>query len=104
MASVRPKGSATISQKKRVAKVFTDCPEKAERMSDKPTSDSTNAEFQVLLRKYLNGHPGSERELAREFKTSVGTITRWANGYSRPPEVACEAIIASLKRKMQERK
>lgn len=60
-----------------------------------------DTELQRLLRYYLDNHLGSERELADEFRTAVGTITRWANGHSRPARRAEEAVIAALKNKFQ---
>lgn len=59
-----------------------------------------DTELQRLLRSYLDNHPGTERELADEFRTAVGTITRWANGHSHPARRAEEAIITSLKSKI----
>ena len=65
-----------------------------------PNSVEKDIEFQVLLESYLRNHPGSERELADEFRTAVGTITRWANGHSRPARRAQEVILESLKSKI----
>lgn len=61
-------------------------------------TDTTREDTQLqrLLRLYLDNHPGSERELADEFRTAVGTITRWANGHSRPARLAEQAIISAL--------
>ncbi len=56
--------------------------------------------FQRLLKSYLDNHPGSERELADEFRTAVGTITRWANGHSRPARQAQEKISRALEEKI----
>ncbi len=58
-------------------------------------------ELQTLLTVYIAEHPGCERQLADEFRTAVGTITRWANGYSRPAKRAEQIIITSLKSKLQ---
>jgi len=60
-----------------------------------------NPELQALLKAYLETHPGSERQLADEYRTAIGTITRWANGYSSPAPACAKAIIASLKSKIQ---
>ena len=43
----------------------------------------SNNQLQKLLKSYLDNHPGCERELADEFRTAVGTLTRWANGHTR---------------------
>lgn len=59
-----------------------------------------DAQLQRLLRLYLDNHPGSERELADEFRTAVGTITRWANGHSRPARRVEELIVQALKDKI----
>lgn len=56
-------------------------------------------ELQKALKNYLEKNPGGECVLAEEFRTASGTITRWANGYSKPPAQAIEQIIKYLKRK-----
>lgn len=65
-------------------------------MADDSRKDN---QLQRLLRFYIDNHPGSERELADEFRTAVGTITRWTNGHSRPAQRAEQAIITSLQAK-----
>lgn len=67
-------------------------------MADDARKDNV---LQRLLRCYLDSHSGSERELADEFRTAVGTITRWANGHCRPARRAEEAIIAILQGKIR---
>ena len=62
---------------------------------------SEDNEFQTLLKTYLEAHPGCERQLADEWRTAIGTITRWANGHSKPATAAMKAIISSLKSKLQ---
>ena len=66
-------------------------------MMGNPRKDT---QLQRLLRCYLDNHPRSERELADEFRTAVGTITRWANGHSRPARRAEQAIISALQGKI----
>ncbi|OGN01373.1 MAG: hypothetical protein A3B91_03725 [Candidatus Yanofskybacteria bacterium RIFCSPHIGHO2_02_FULL_41_29] len=66
-------------------------------MADHVEKDSY---FQRLLKSYLDYRPGSERELADEFRTAVGTITRWANGHSRPAQKAEQAIVSALQEKI----
>ena len=56
--------------------------------------------LQKLLKSYLDSHPGSERTLADEFRTAVGTITRWANGHSHPARQAQEKISRALEDKI----
>lgn len=57
--------------------------------------------LQKLLKTYLEKYPDGKRELAKEFNTAAGTITRWANGFSHPPPKAQQLIIVNLKRKRQ---
>lgn len=59
-------------------------------------------ELQRLLRAYLEHHPEKRRELADEFRVAVGTIRRWANGYSRPTPQVEKTVIASLKNKIHQ--
>ena len=56
--------------------------------------------LQRLLKFYLDNHPGSGRELADEFRTAVGTITRWASGHTRPARRTEEVILQALKDKI----
>ena len=68
-------------------------------MADTSRKDT---ELQRLLRFYLDNHPGNELGLADEFRTAVGTITRWANGRSRPARRTEELIISALQGKIHQ--
>lgn len=65
-------------------------------------ADTTRKDFRLqrLLMPYLEHHPGSERELADEFRTKASSIKRWANGYSRPTPRVEKSVIVSLKNKI----
>lgn len=59
---------------------------------------SGDKELQTLLQAYLSAHPGKERDLAERWRTAIGTITRWANGKSKPAEAIQKVVIADLKK------
>lgn len=58
-------------------------------------------ELQELLKKHLEAHPGTERELAEMLQVSVPTIKRWVEGKTSPHLVMARAIVIFLNEKLQ---
>ncbi len=57
-------------------------------------------DFQKIVSDYINKNPENKVRLARVCKTSVGTITRWANGYSAPHPLGRESVIKFIQEEL----
>ena len=61
-----------------------------------------NKLFAAIVNSALSVLDLTERDLAVEFKTAPGTISRWANGHSRPAKPAQRAVITAISRRAKE--
>ena len=60
-------------------------------------ADAIKTELQNLLELVLGNDPSAGYELAQEFRVSLPTLTRWAEGKNLPPPVMARVVVDRLK-------